>query len=176
MLDCRPRIPNLTRALRVTRFGSLTRGYGDAGVTYSATGPTVAKWGEWHCGENKELFTGDWLCREPTLFEPFVDGEAVRVQLIGDRAWQVRLAGDGWKKSIHGPGAASTAPDPALVEDTRRLRDHFDLPVIAVDYIVARDGTPHLLEVNHIPNVTEFADMRAAYLDFVVGWVTEPRG
>ena len=171
MLDCRPRIPNLARALRVTRYGSLPRGYGDAGTRFTAAGPTVAKWGEWHCGENKARFEGEWACTEPTLFERFVEGEAVRVQLIGDRAWQVRLGGDGWKKSIHGPGAALTDPDPELVEDTRRLGEHFGLPVVAVDYMVGRDGTRYLLEVNHIPNVTEFPDMREAYLAFVTAWV-----
>jgi len=26
------------------------------------------------------------------------------------------------------------------------------------------------LELNHIPNVTQFAEMRAAYLDFAAAW------
>jgi hypothetical protein len=171
MLDCRPRIPNLARSLRVTRFGSLPRGYADAGTRVTAPEPMVAKWGEWHCGENKARFEGEWECAEPTLFERFVEGEAVRVQMIGDRAWQVRLGGEGWKKSIHGPDAGLVPPDVELVADTRRLRDHFGLPIIAVDYMVGRDGTKYLLEVNHIPNVTVFPEMREAYLAFVAAWV-----
>ena len=171
MLDCRQRIPNLVRTLQVTRFGGLPRGYGDAGTTYHADTPSVAKWGEWHCGENKERFTGDWRCEEPTLFEPFIEGEAVRVQMVGDRAWQIRLDGDDWKKSIHHDRAGLTPADPELLEDVRALQRHFGLEVIAVDYMVGRDGSKYLLEVNHIPNVTVFPEIREAYLDFVAGWV-----
>jgi hypothetical protein len=171
MLDCRPRIPNLARTLKVTRFGQLPRGYGDVGRVYRASEPTVAKWGEWHCGENKERFVGDWICREPTLFERFIEGEAMRVQLIGEQAWQVHLAGPDWKKSIHGPGTALIERDDELVEDTRRLQTHFDLPIIAVDYIITAQGEKFLLEVNHIPNVTEFPAMRAAYLDYASMWL-----
>jgi hypothetical protein len=37
----------------------------------------------------------------PTLFEPFLSGRAVRIQLIGDRVWQIQMEGDNWLKSIH---------------------------------------------------------------------------
>src|SRR5262245_64867423 len=117
MMDCRPRLPCLVRAMEVTRFGSIPRGYADRGTIVESEGDTVAKWGEWHCGENKERFRGAWAAGAPTLFEAFVDGEAVRVQLIGARAWQFRLGGEGWKKSIHGAGAALMPPDADLVED-----------------------------------------------------------
>ena len=36
--------------------------------------------------------------------------------------------------------------------------------MLAVDYMVGTDGTKHLLEVNHIPNVTVFPEIRQAYL------------
>ena len=36
----------------------------------------------------------------------------VRIVLVGDHAWQVRMAGEGWLKSIHAPDAASMAIDP----------------------------------------------------------------
>jgi hypothetical protein len=176
MLDCRPRISNLARTLRVTKFGRLPRGYGDHGRVYRADEPTVAKWGEWHCGENKERFVGEWVCREPTLFERFIEGEAVRIQLIGDQAWQVHLAGTDWKKSIHGPGASLVEPDRELVEDTRRLQQHFALPVIAVDYMISTHGEKFLLEVNHIPNITEFAAMRESYLNFATEWLKSEVG
>jgi hypothetical protein len=42
--------------------------------------------------------------------------------------------------------------------------------IIGVDYIVAPDGARHLLEVNHVPNVTAFPEVREAYLDLVVAW------
>ncbi|OWK47527.1 hypothetical protein [Fimbriiglobus ruber] len=153
MLDCRPRIPNLARVRKVSRFAAVPRGYADRGTTFTADRPTIAKWGEWHCGEGKEKFVGEWNCTEPTLFEPFLEGEAVRVQLIGTIPFQIRLGGDDWKKSLHHKTAAVTAIDPDLLADTFALQAHFGLEVCAVDYIVAPDGTKHLLELNHIPNV-----------------------
>jgi hypothetical protein len=42
--------------------------------------------------------------------------------------------------------------------------------MLATDYIIAADGTKHLLEVNHIPNVTVFPEIREAYLDWAAGW------
>ena len=38
------------------------------------------------------------------------------------------------------------------------------LEMLAVDYIVRPDGAKYLLEVNHIPNVTLFPELRATYL------------
>jgi hypothetical protein len=173
MLDCRPRIANLARVRRVSRFAALPRGYTDANTTFPVDGETVAKWGEWHCGEGKERVSADHTVTEPTLFEPFVAGDAVRVQVIGPAVFQLRLGGAGWKKSIHGEGTAFTAPDPELVADTRRLEDHFGLPVCATDHIVTPTGEKHLLELNHIPNVTEFTELRTAYLDFAASWVND---
>lgn len=170
MLDCRPRIANLARVRRVSRFAGLPRGYADGGTEFPVSGETVAKWGEWHCGEGKERVSKPLQVDEPTLFEPFLPGDAVRVQLIGERAFQLRLGGPDWKKSIHGDDTAFTDPDPELVADTRALAAHFGLPVCATDYIVTPAGEKHLLELNHIPNVTQFAEMRAAYLDFAAAW------
>lgn len=170
MLDCRERVPALARCRTVSRFASLPRSYGRRGEVVSFDRPTVAKWGEWHCGEGKEMFTGEWECAVPTLFEPFVPGEAVRVQLVGERAWQIRMGGDGWKKSIHGPGSELVSPDTELLEDMRNLQRNFGLEICAGDYIVTSDGTKHLLELNHIPNVTEFETIRRAYLETVAEW------
>ena len=105
----------------------------------------------------------------PTLFEDFIEGEAVRIVLVGERAWQVRMAGDGWLKSIHHPDSAFMPIDPELLDDTRRVAAHFGLEVVGVDYIVSSDGSRHLLEVNHVPNVTVLPEVRAAYLDLVAG-------
>jgi hypothetical protein len=142
----------------------------DRGTTVAADGPAVAKWGNWHCGEDKARFDDVWTATVPTLFETFIEGEAVRIALVGEHAWQVRMAGDGWLKSIHHPEAAFMPIDPELLEDTRRLADHFGLEIAGVDYIVAPDGSRYLLEVNHVPNVTVFPEVREAYLDLVVRW------
>lgn len=106
----------------------------------------------------------------PTLVEDYIEGEAVRIVLVGERAWQVRMAGDKWLKSIHHPDAAFLAIDPELLDDARHLAAHFGLETVGVDYMIAADGTRHLLEVNHVPNVTVLADVRSAYLDLVVDW------
>jgi hypothetical protein len=171
LLDCRPRIANLARVRRVSRFAALPRSYTDPGTMFLTDSPSVAKWGEWHCGEGKERFMYEWFAQKPTLVEPFIEGEAVRVTAIGDTLFQLRLGGDDWKKSIHHASAALVPLDSALADDVRRLRDHFDLAVCAADYIVDCDGTPHLLELNHVPNVTQFPEIRAAYLDFAAKWI-----
>jgi hypothetical protein len=175
LLDCRPRIANLARVRRVSRFATLPRSYTDPGTTFHAEGATVAKWGEWHCGEGKERFTDTWNATEPTLLEPFIEGDAVRVTAVGEALFQLRLGGDDWKKSIHHASAAFVPLNPTLADDVRRLRDHFDLAVCAADYIVSPDGTPHLLELNHVPNVTQFPAIRAAYLDFAARWIGPSR-
>ncbi|MFO0950591.1 MAG: hypothetical protein U0835_05455 [Isosphaeraceae bacterium] len=174
MMELRLRLPGLVRSLSVTRFGGISRGYADRGTTVAAEGPTVAKWGNWHCGEDKARFDGTWKAAEPTLFEEFVEGEAVRIVLVGDHVWQVRMAGEGWLRSIHSPDAAFMPIDPELLDDTRRLADHFGLQTVGVDYIVAPDGGRYLLEVNHVPNVTVFPEVREAYLGLVARWGSRP--
>ena len=87
MMDCRQRLPGLVRALQATQFGTFLRGYADRSTIVQTETDLVAKWGEWHCGENKERFRGSRPCDEPTLLEPFIVGEAVRIHLMGERYW-----------------------------------------------------------------------------------------
>ncbi|MDI1450983.1 hypothetical protein [Polyangium sp. 6x1] len=178
MMDARQRIPCLVRALAVTRFGAMKRGYADLGACVEARGreTLVAKWGESHCGEKKELFTGKRRVEEPTLIEPFVRGEATRIHVLGGRAWQIRMAGERWPTAIHHAGAvvlAEAKADRALVEDARRIGWAFGLEMFAVDYMVEPNGTKHLLGLNHSPNVTVFPEHREAYLDFVASWIND---
>jgi hypothetical protein len=174
MMDCRLKFPCLVRALRHTRFGEPLRGYAAPHMRFDTDFERVAKWGNWHCGENKERFTDVWSGDQPSIIEPFLAGQSVRVVLIGDHAWQIRLEGDDWLKSIHHSDAAFMEIDPELLEDTRNLRQGLGLDLIANDYIVTPQGTKHLLEVNHIPNVTRFPEMWAAYQDWVVEWANQP--
>jgi hypothetical protein len=170
MMDLRLRLPGLVRALAVTRFGGIARGFADRRSTFNGGGESVAKWGNWHCGEDKAHFHGPWTAHVPTLFEEYVQGEAIRIVVIGEDAWQIRMAGDGWLKSIHHPQAAFMPIDPEFLEDARALAGHFGLATAGIDYIVAPDGRRYLLEVNHVPNVTAFPEVREAYLEFVVAW------
>lgn len=174
MMDCRLKLPCLVRALQHTCFGSPLRGYTSPHAAYVTETEMVAKWGNWHCGENKARFTGLWQSEEACVIEPFLPGQAVRVVLIGERYWQIRLGGDGWLKSIHSTEAAFMETDADLLEDTRTIQKAFGLEVLANDYIVTEQGTKHLLEVNHIPNVTRFPEIWEAYRDYAVQWIQQP--
>lgn len=174
LLDCRLRLPCLARALSVTRFGALPRGFAHQGIPLKADTETVAKWGNWHCGENKQKFTDLYTSQEPTLFEPFIKGEAVRIMIIGQKFWQIRLMGDSWLKSIHHQDAALMPVDEELLEDTRRLGEALSLEMLGVDYMISEEGQKYLLEVNHIPNVTRFPELRSAFLDFASEWANRP--
>lgn len=170
MMDCRLRLPCLVRAFRYTRFGGPPRGYVSPGAEYEADVESVAKWGNWHCGENKERFTGTWKAVEAILVEPFIEGEAVRVVALGEKVRQIRMTGKDWLKSVHGSGAETMTPDPELIADTIAVKHGLGLDVIANDYMVS-PGTKYLLEVNHIPSVTCFPELWQDYLEVVVNWV-----
>lgn len=171
MMDLRLRHSGLVRSLRVTRFGNLPRGISIRKETINSSNELVAKWGNWHCGENKDRFIGSWETPEEiTLLEPFIKGEAVRIMLMGDKHWQIRLTGEDWLKSIHHEDSCEMEVDTELLEDTKNIANHFNLQMVGVDYMVGEDGTKYLLEVNHIPNVTVFPFINAAFLDFASGW------
>lgn len=171
MMDCRLKIPCLIRALDYTRFGAPRRGYVSAETRYVGDGERVAKWGNWHCGENKERFSGIWESPDPCLIEPFLPGASVRIVVMGDLAWQIRLEGSDWRKSIHAEDADFMEPDPELVADTRAVGAGFGLEMLANDYIVTDTGSKHLLEVNHIPNVNRFPLLWTVYRDFALSWL-----
>jgi hypothetical protein len=84
MMDCRLKLPCLARALQYTQFGAPARGYAAPGALLNVEGEYVAKWGNWHCGENKERFNGTWTSQESSVIEPFFPGQAVRIMIIGD--------------------------------------------------------------------------------------------
>lgn len=170
MMNCRLKLPCLARALRVSKFNS-TRGFITAGTEIRTGEERVAKWGNWHCGENKHKFTGDWQSGEAAVLEPFFAGEAVRVVVIGNTSMQIKLEGATWLKSIHAQEADFMEMDAELLADTLAIKEAFDMEMIANDYIVAPDGQRHLLEVNHIPNVTRFAKLQEVYIKEIVAWI-----
>ena len=172
MMDCRLKLPCLVRALKHSEFAAPSRGYASQGASYPTEVERIAKWGNWHCGENKLRFGSRWEASESTIVERYLSGKAVRIVLIGDQSWQIQLAGDDWLKSIHHPTSHLMDVDPKLLADTQNIAKGFGLEILANDYIVTEDGVPHLLEVNHIPNVTRFPEIWSAYSDYVVEWLS----
>lgn len=170
MLDCRFKIPCLVKALSLSKFSS-PRGFISAGASVTIANDTVAKWGNWHCGENKHRFTGEWESQFTATIEPYYEGEAVRIMMIGDVYWQIKLEGDDWLKSIHPDNAGFMPVDEDLLADTIYIKETLKMDMIGNDYIVGKDGSKYLLEVNHIPNITRFDEVREAYLSTVIEWI-----
>lgn len=172
MLDCRLKIPCLIKAMKFTRFGK-PRGFVAAGAEVEVSEDTVAKWGNWHCGENKHRFLGQWESDYAATIEPFFEGEAVRIMVVGDKVWQIKLEGETWLKSIHPETACFMKIDPDLLDDTMHIKRALSMDMIGNDYVVSDDGTKYLLEVNHIPNITRFEEVRKAYLETVMQWIAD---
>jgi hypothetical protein len=170
MLDCRLKIPCLIKALELTKFGS-QRGFVSANTEITIKTDAVAKWGNWHCGENKERISHEWTSGHASTLEPFFEGESVRIMNIGEHYWQIKLEGDNWLKSIHPETACFMEIDPDLLEDTKHIKNTLKMDMIGNDYIVMDNGEKKLLEVNHIPNVTRFENVREAYLSTVTEWI-----
>lgn len=171
MMDLRQRIPGLVRALSVSKFSGIKRGMVIGEQEYSTETEVVAKWGIWHCGEDKSKFTGDWTSSETAVIEEFIEGEAVRIMIVGDKSWQIRLTGDTWLKSIHNEGSWEMETDQELLLDSQAIAQHFKLQTVGVDYIIGKNGERYLLEVNHIPNVTVFPFVNEAFIAYAGEWM-----
>ena len=172
MMNCRLKLPCLARALKVSKFNT-PRGLMSAGTQINFSSKRVGKWGNWHCGDNKEIIKGAWESKEASIIEPFFEGEAVRVVIIGNTSYQIQLEGETWLKSIHSPDAHFMPIDKELLEDTERIKSAFGMDIIANDYIMDENGKYHLLEVNHIPNVTRFEKLEELYLNEVIAWLNK---
>lgn len=172
MMDCRLKIPCLIKSLTYSRF-AVPRGFISAGASVHTAEDTVAKWGNWHCGENKHRFQGYWESKETATIEPFFEGEAVRIMIVGSYHWQIKLEGKSWLKSIHPATAHFMEIDPDLLADTLYIKEKLGLDMIGNDYIIAKDGKKYLLEVNHIPNISRFKALQEAYQKTLIKWLQE---
>lgn len=170
MMNCRLKLPCLARALRVSNFAD-KRGFVSPNTAVNVQELSVAKWGNWHCGENKAKFDDNWKSTEAAVIERFFDGESVRIVSIGNNHLQIKLEGDDWLKSIHNDKADFMPIDKALLEDTLKIKKAFEMDMIANDYIVGNDGHKYLLEVNHIPNVERFEVVRDIYMKEILAWI-----
>ena len=97
MLDLRLKLPGLVRALEHTRFG-FPRGFATPHTPFQPEHESVAKWGNWHCGENKERISDLWSGDEAAVIEPFIQGSAVRIVMIGDRYCSTSFAPNGGRQ------------------------------------------------------------------------------
>jgi len=172
MMDLRQRIPGLVRALGVSKFNSIKRGMVIGSQEYISSNEVVAKWGIWHCGEDKSKFSGQWTSSETSVIEEFIDGEAVRIMIVGEKHWQIKLTGESWLKSIHNEGSWEMEIDQELLRDGQNISKHFKLETVGIDYMVGTNGERYLLEVNHIPNVTVFPFINKAFIAFSTNWIT----
>lgn len=170
MMNCRLKLPCLARALKISQFNH-PRGFITKNTEINTKNELVAKWGNWHCGENKHRFTGNWSSGEPAVLEPFFAGTSVRIVIIGNYHWQIKLEGNNWLKSIHDETADFMEVDAELLADTRKIQAEMGMDIIANDYIVGDNGEKYLLEVNHIPNMTRFAELREAYIEVISKWI-----
>lgn len=172
MMNCRLKLPCLARALQISKYNS-KRGILSSNTEIKVESETVAKWGNWHCGENKKKFDDKWIGDELAVIEPFFEGESVRIVSIGDTNLQIKLEGKSWLKSIHDESADFMKIDKFLLEDTLKIKEAFGLQMIANDYISSSNGVHHLLEVNHIPNVTRFDTLKDVYVDNIEKWLSK---
>lgn len=171
MMNCRLKLPCLARALQLSNFGS-PRGLISAQTTIKVSENRVAKWGNWHCGENKTIIESKWESTEASIIEPFFEGESVRIVSIGNTHYQIKLEGANWLKSIHSEAADFMEIDTDLLEDTLKIKQAFGMEMIANDYIVNTPNEKHLLEVNHIPNITRFEKLQTLYIEEVNAWLS----
>lgn len=118
--------------------------------------PYVLKVGNEHRGEGKYLIRrAEDIVRWDGIatMEPFFDGESVRVLLLGDHTFGVRIRNEGsWIKNAPGASLEPWDPDPAVVDHARRAMRLFNLEIAGVDYVIDRSG-PRFIELNPFPRV-----------------------
>jgi glutathione synthase/RimK-type ligase-like ATP-grasp enzyme len=118
--------------------------------------PYVLKIGEEHRGEGKHLIrSASDIPRWEGLatMEPFFDGESVRVLLLGDRAFGVRIHNEGsWIKNSAGASFEAWEPGEAITTHARRAMRLFGLEIAGMDYVVDAAGF-HFIELNPFPRV-----------------------
>jgi hypothetical protein len=176
LIMSRDRMTSLNYALARSEFaGNTHRRWQNQGVFKAENGDWVAK----HYGKGKILIPRytKIAVDQPTLFEEFLIGTAIRVVSVKGatrQAFQINMAGYSWKKEAsHDCATLSDGVSDLCHFDTLNLQDLFRLRFIGVDYIIREDNNkkiPHLLEVNAIPDITRFSEIQTAYVDAVRHW------
>lgn len=138
----------------------------------------VVKWGNAHCGEGKrrvaELLAdlpliGDYAVNGPIYIEPFIQGESIRILIVGERAWQLHYTSTDWRKNVRSK-VTVVEIDQKLLARTKQITTSLGLVVAGVDYIVPDKGAPVLLEVNAYPGLDDVPGAEDAFVDLAVQW------
>lgn len=118
--------------------------------------PYVLKIGDEHRGEGKYLIrSAEDIPRWEGIAtaEPFFEGESVRVLVLGDQMFGVRLQHDHhWIKNSTGGRFEPWEPPRAIADHARKAAALFGLEIAGVDYVVAPHEF-HFIELNPFPRV-----------------------
>jgi hypothetical protein len=171
--DVRSTLPLDERAMALAlslraEGGRQRRGFVPRGLSVRVDREHVVKWGNRHCGEDKERVTGVVELAHDAVIEPFVEGRSVRVLLVGERAWQLEYASDDWRKNVRATVSVVEA-DAELVARARQTTTRLGLALAGVDYIVNEEGAT-LLEVNAYPGLEDVPAAVDAFVEMAGAW------
>ncbi len=144
------------------------RGFVPRGTPLKVDREHVVKWGNRHCGEDKERVTGSVEMASDAVIEPFVEGRSVRVLIVGERAWQLHYESADWRKNVRAT-VTTVEEDARLVARARRTTEKLGLAIAGVDYIVNEEGAV-LLEVNAYPGFEDMPEARDAFVEMAASW------
>jgi hypothetical protein len=144
------------------------RGFVPRGVSVTVDREHVIKWGNRHCGEDKERVLGLVQVANDAVIEPFVTGRSVRILVVGERAWQLEYESADWRKNV-GSTVTIVEAAPDLVARARQTTTRLGLDVAGVDYIVS-EGEATLLEVNAYPGLDDVPGAAEELLSMAQTW------
>lgn len=118
--------------------------------------PYVLKIGDEHRGEGKYLIrTAEDIPKWEGIAtaEPFFNGESVRVLVLGEEVFGVRLQHDShWIKNSAGGRFEIWEPPRVIADHARKAAALFGLEIAGVDYVIEPRDV-HFIELNPFPRV-----------------------
>lgn len=152
---------------------TLPRGYAPSGVDLTFEGNTVLKVGDDHCGDGKSRVSADCPALDhPAIAEPFIEGESVRVLVVGRTAWVLKYESTDWRKNVNAKVTeVHSAEFEGLVPRARTIAIRLNLPVLGVDFIGSNETGWYLLEVNAYPGLDQAEGAQEAFDDLAVSYL-----
>lgn len=134
--------------------------------------PFVIKTGNAHRGQGKHLILKEedipnW--DDIATIEPFWKGISIRVLVVGDYAWALRIDNDSsWIKNSAGAETSEMKDIPkAIIAHSLTLMKAFGLDIAGCDYIIDKLGNWHFLEINQFPGVDILDEATPLIKDFL---------